>query len=63
VVIDALQYADGREEHRLTHAESGDEEGECGSDGIYEEGFEQGIVEGTKGVRDVNAVVQGMNIS
>ena len=63
VIVHALHHADGAEPHRLTDGETGDHERECGADGVEDEGFGEGVVEGTEGVGDVEAVVVGVHVS
>ena len=63
VIVHALHHANGAEPHRLTDGETGEYEGESGADCVKDEGFGEGIVEGTEGVRDVEAVVVGVHVS
>ena len=63
MIIDALHDGEGAEAHGLTNREAGEGEGEGGADGVEEEGFGEGIVEGAKGVRDVDLMVLGVHFA
>lgn len=61
MVIHALHDADGAEAHGLADGEAGEHEREGCSDCVEKEGFGEGVVEGTKGVGDREAVVVGVH--
>lgn len=63
MIINALQHTNCREEHSLAHTETGEEEWECGSDGVDDEGFGEGIIESPKCVWYVHAVMYGVDVS
>ena len=63
MVVDAFQDTDGAEAYCLADCETGDHEGEGCADGVEEEGFGEGIVEGAEGVGDVHFVVVRVHVA
>lgn len=63
MIIHALQNRDGAETDGLTDREAREHEREGGADGVEQEGFGEGVVEGAKGVGDVDFVVVGVHVS
>lgn len=63
MVIDALHDADSAKAHSLADGEAGEHERERGADGIDDEGFGEGVVEGAEGVGNVDFVVVGMEVA
>ena len=63
MVIDAFQHRNGAETHCLADCETGEHEGEGCADGVEEEGFREGIVEGAEGVGNVDLVVVRVHVA
>ena len=63
MVVDAFHDADGAEAHCLADCETGRHEGEGCANGVEEEGFGEGVVEGAEGVGDVDFVVVRVHIA
>lgn len=63
MVVHALHDADGAEEHGLPDRKAREHEGEGGTDGIEQEGFGEGVVEGAEGVGDVDLVVVRVDVA
>lgn len=63
MVIDALEDGDGAEAHGLADCEAGEHKGDGGADGVEEEGFGEGVVEGAEGVGNVDLVVVGVDVA
>ena len=52
MVINAFQNGNGAETHCLADCETGEHEREGRADGVEEESFGEGVVEGAEGVGD-----------
>lgn len=63
MVVHAFHHADGAEPHRLPDGEAGEHERERRADGVEEEGFGEGVVEGAEGVGHVDFVMVGVDVA
>ena len=63
MVIDTFQHGNGAETHCLADCETGEHEGEGRADGVEEEGFGEGVVEGAEGVGNVDFVVVRVHVA
>lgn len=63
MVVHAFHDANGTEEHGLADREAREHEGEGGANGVEQEGFGKGVVEGAEGVGDVDFVVVRVDVA
>ena len=63
MVINPLHHAHSAEPHGLTDAEAREHEREGGTDGVEEEGFSEGVVEGAEGIGDVELMMVRVEVA